>query len=325
MVNIKRNTSLATEKTSIDNNIIEALNLAREGLGMNLIDSDNELTMMDISNYFSELKSQAVEALEECDDYPNRDAIVEILEKDYIPPLDIIKIKSNNLNFAKILQEEIKDINSKTLIDKSDDNIYMYLYQRGWIFSKKISPKKIFLYIYLNSQWGNELLRTENLNKVIPEYFIENNISLIGIIDSWTNECFKERKHIFNECIWAIREQKLYLAISTLLTQLEGILYRNYGKQVTTNNPKGYWNVKQSLGLAFKDEEGSWYKAVHYILENDIYANFGQSFLNRDSDTEGYRSNTNRNEILHGINVNYADESSLIKVVMLLDAIHDIL
>ncbi|MGL4107638.1 hypothetical protein [Clostridium sp. LP20] len=305
--------------------IISALNIAREGLGMDIIDSDDNLSIEDMLKYFNQVKEEAVDALSECDLYPNRDAIVEILEKDYIPPLDIIKIKNNNLRFAKLIQEDIEDINSKELLDKSDDSIYMYLYQRGWILSRNISPKKIFLYIYVNSQWGNELLRPENLNKIIPIYLKEKNISLIDIIESWDNKLFLERRHIFKECIWAIKEKKYYLAISTLLTQLEGILYSGYGSKVTENNQKGYWNVKQSLNYAFNDEKGSWYKAVHYILENDIYANFGKSFLNSYDENGGYKSNTNRNEILHGININYGDESSLVKVVMLLDALEDIL
>ena len=304
--------------------IISALNIAREGLGMDAIDSKDNLSIEEMLKCFNQVKEEAVEALSDCDLYPNRDAIVEILEKDYMPPLDIIKLKTNNLKFAKLIQEQIDDISSKELLDKSDDSIYMYLYQRGWILSKNISPKKIFLYIYINSQWGNELLRPENLNKVIPMYLKENNISLIEIIDSWNNKLFKERSHIFQECIWAIREKKYYLAISTLLTQLEGILYSGYGSQVTASNEKGYWNVKQSLNYVFNDEEGSWYKAVHYILENDIYANFGKSFLNSYDQNGGYKSNTNRNEILHGININYGDESSLVKVVLLLDALEDI-
>lgn len=315
---------LSISNSTEDEDIVTALNMARDGLGLNVI-NDNDLSIKNLAKYFTEIKEQAIDVLLDCDVYPNRDAIVEILKKDEMLPLDIIKIKSNNVMFAKLLQEEINDINSKELLDKSDDSIYMYLYQRGWILSRKISPKKIFLYIYVNSQWGNELLRPENLNKVIPMYLKENNISIINMISQWTHPYFKERVHIFDECIWAIREKKYYLAISALLIQLEGILYSAYGNKVKQENYKGYWNVKQSLNYAFNDEEGSWYKAVHYILENDIYANFGESFLNRKSNSSKYRSNTNRNEILHGININYGDESSLIKVIMLLDAIHDIL
>ena len=233
-------------------------------------------------------------------------------------------MKESNTLCAKLLAEEIKDIDSKELLDKSDDSIYMYLYQRGWILSKRLNPKKIFLYVYINTNLENEILDPETLNKVIPLYLKSNNINLIDIINSWNHPYFLERKHIFNECIWAIENNMYFVAISTLLTQLEGVLYREFGNKVIEDNERGFWNVKRSLNYAFKEEDSSWRKAVHYILENDIYANFGESFLNNKGNSK-FKSNTNRNEILHGLNTNYGDESSLVKIVILLDAIHDIL
>lgn len=306
--------------------ILSVLNLARDSFGLDELNSNEELNFADLFNSFNELKNQTIEALHECEIYPNRDEIIRILEKDYIPPLDIIKLKNNNYKFAKILQDEIDDVNSKELIEKPDENIYMYLYKRGWILSKRMNPEKIFLYIYVNSQWGDELLRADNLNKLIPMFFIENNISVIDIINSWNHNYFVKRKHIFNECIETINHKLYYCSISTLLTQLEGILYDAYGKKVTESDARGFWNVKKSFSYLFgdKEENDSWYKALHYILENDIYANFGESFLD-NIDNNNIKSNTNRNEILHGLNVNYGDYCSLLKVVMLLDAIHDIL
>lgn len=66
-------------------------------------------------------------------------------------------------------------------------------------------------------------------------------------------------------------------------------------------------------------------ESYSYILTNDIYAKFNGSFLDSQERENAYKSHTNRNEILHEIDINYMKDSYLLKIVMLLDAINDIL
>ena len=157
-------------------------------------------------------------------------------------------------------------------------------------------------------------------------YFKRNKIRCENIINKWSGKYFNSRKKVFDECVWAIRKKKYYSAIPTLLIQIEGII-RNihldkddeekYNRDHT--NSKGYtkyWNVKDYVSGNYLN----WDKVLKDIIINDIFCKFDESYLNTDT----YKSNTNRNEILHGININYNYPSVLWKIVLILDFIYSI-
>lgn len=308
----------------IDVSLLKNLNWIRKKLNISEIDIENNISIIKLNEYIKETKDELKKYVNSSGNYLNKDEVLELLDKEYISNKDLLKISIKNYQYTKLLSEAISDVTSTVLISKSEASIYMYLYQRGWVFSKRISPENIFWNIALNNNLKTEVLTPKNLDKIITKYFLEQNIDLNEIISSWEKPGFQERKHIFNECIWALNNNMYGVAIPTLIVQIEGILYSNYNDEVKNENKNGYWKVINAFKYVF-DDKSEWEKAISYILTNDIYARFNGSFLERQDKENQYKSHTNRNEILHGIDINYMEDSCLLKIIMLLDAIHDVL
>lgn len=307
-----------------DFNLLKELNYVRKKLNIREIDMDNSISIIKLNEYIKETKEELKKYIYSRESYFNKDEIIQLLNKESISNIDLLKVSIKNYQYTKLLNETISDVTTTILISKSKASIYMYLYQRGWVFSKRISPENIFWNIALNNNLKTDVLTPKNLDKIITKYFLEQNIDLKEIINSWEKTGFHERKHIFNECIWAINNNMYGVVIPTLIVQIEGILYSNYNNEIKNKSKNGYWKVINACKYAF-DDKSEWEKAISYILINDIYAKFNGSFLERKDTENAYKSHTNRNEILHGIDINYMEDSYLIKIIMLLDAIHDIL
>lgn len=329
---------------------IGQLNNARISLGMSKIEKES-ITFAEIDAYMDEIKENIALKIANLINYPDKEELISILWEKPKTTIDMINF---DLKLTRIIAKEVARTEKildamQTLIDKYEDftigkfisendtNIYGYLYLRGWILSKKISPKQIFLDILEKNDIESTLLLTpENLDKYIINYFKDNNIKCKSIINGWNKASFIDRKQIFQECIWAITNEKYYIAIPILLIQIEGIIYNKYGRITKDRNKarnknrkkdekqEGFWKIKESFDYLFKEKD-EWSSWISAILLNDIYSNFGKSYLNSVWESIGYKSDTNRNEILHGININYNKESTLWKIVMILDSIHYII
>lgn len=114
----------------------------------------------------------------------------------------------------------------------------------------------------VNSNLKTEVVTLEKLDNIITKYFLEQNINLNEIISSLEKPGFKERKHIFDECIWAINNKVYGISIATLIVQIEGILYSNYSDEVKSENKNEYWKVINAFKYIFNDKS-EWEKAIH--------------------------------------------------------------
>lgn len=228
------------------------------------------------------------------------------------------------MQYYEEIYEEIEDIILIKLLLKNESSIDTYFYNRGWIFSNRISPKDILVYIANITEFKLKKLDAKSLEEIILLYFKNKKIDLCGIIKSWNKKEFNNRNHIFAECLWAINNKKYAIAITTLIIQIEGVLYDKFGKIVKENNNKDWWKVKEAFDYVFNNSD-SYCKHLKLMLKEDVYANFGKSYLDKSWQDNGYKTHTNRNEIVHGIDIKYNNEITLIKVIMLLDAIHNVL
>lgn len=228
-----------------------------------------------------------------------------------------------SVQYYEEIYAELEDIILTKLLLKNKSSIDTYFYNRGWIFINRISAKDILSYIGSINKYKLKKLDAKSLDEIILLYFKNKKIDLCKIIKSWNKKEFNNRRHIFAECLWAINNKKYAIVIATLIIQIEGVLYDKFGKQVKENN-RDWWKVKESLDYAFNKSD-NYCKHLKLMLQEDVYAGFGKSYLDKSWKDNEYKTHTNRNEIVHGIDIKYNNEITLIKVIMLLDAIHNML
>lgn len=117
-------------------------------------------------------------------------------------------------------------------------------------------------------------------------------------------DCFKKREQILTEAFQAHFDEKYSISIPTLFAQLEGIL-RDLGnltrkEKFRSTIPTDIWD--QKLLLWTKDDSERFNAFVHKLFEGSQDATF------------------NRNSILHGFNVDYANEqNSLVLILTILE------
>lgn len=305
---------------------IKELNNIRKQFGLAEIDYINGIYLREINDHIQEVKESIKEYINNSNYIYKKERLIQILDDkntDIKRQTKYIKYILESIEYYRDIYEQLEDVILETLLPKSESNIIIYFYNRGWVFSNRVSPKDILVDKKIYNKFNLEELDAETLDKIILLYFKNRKINLCKIIKSWNKKEFNNRKHIFDECMWAINNKKYAIAITTLIIQIEGVLYDRFSKIVKKSN-KDWWQVKQSFNYAFNKSDNNC-KHLKLMLEDDVYAMFDKSFLDKSWKGNGYKTHTNRNEIVHGIDIKYNNEITLIKIVMLLDAIHDIL
>ncbi|MDU7251003.1 MAG: hypothetical protein E6274_01455 [Clostridium sp.] len=243
---------------------------------------------------------------------------------------ELIKIisKNNNsvfdhINFILILygdlypkvQELQNDLIGHNIIGKNDQEINNYLAIRGWFLSRKLDLS------YIRQEIGkmeNKEISVDVLDCLFESYFSEDNyIKIETIINNWNHKHFYKRNHIFEECLWGIKNNKQSLVLPALYSQLEGIV-RDEIKKINRKD-----GIRGAIEKIFDIDKNGTNQAIKNLLIENIFSNFYKSTINDYWDDEVFKGN--RNEILHGVNWDYGKPANSIKAVLILDSLHDIL
>jgi hypothetical protein len=179
----------------------------------------------------------------------------------------------------------------------------------------------------------------EELDRVIPGYFRrENNAALSAMVDSWYRFP-EERRPVFEDALWAHKQQRYTLSIPALATQVEGVLRYQMQKY---GNPSDEWKSRFSrmLGYDPKGQRNSWdledlwpgFVQLPFAERIEKTEEMGKHFtlfqineLYKDTDNlddPALISMVNRHGIAHGVFLKFEEIESL-KLFFILDLLHE--
>jgi len=213
-----------------------------------------------------------------------------------------------------IINKKIDNLQGSIIIGKTDKEINEYLAKRGWFLSNRIDLK--YIKEYIGAMKEKEIDDTI-INKMFEDFFKENDYMLIyDAVESWKHPYFFKRKHIFKECMWAFKKNKDYLVPPTMYSQLEGIV-RDIVEKDGYRISKYNGGIIKAIEKVFNSRSSALNDAIIDILSNDIFINWNAIKIDN--------FNANRNKILHGIELRYGEKVNSIRIILMLDAIHDTL
>lgn len=213
-----------------------------------------------------------------------------------------------------VISKEIDNLKGSIIIGKTDKEINEYLAERGWFLSNRIDLRYIKEYIGAKKE---KEIDDIIINEIFEEFFKQDDYKLIyDVIESWKHPYFLKREHIFKECMWALKNNRDYLVPPTMYSQLEGIV-RDIVEKDGYKISKYNGGIIKAIEKVFNSKSSALNNAIIDILSNDVFINWNEIKINN--------FNANRNKILHGIELNYGEKVNSIRIILMLDAIHDIL
>lgn len=213
-----------------------------------------------------------------------------------------------------VISKEIDNLKGSIIIGKTDKEINEYLAERGWFLSNRIDLRYIKEYIGAKKE---KEIDDIIINEIFEEFFKQDDYKLTyDVIESWKHPYFLKREHIFKECMWALKNNRDYLVPPTMYSQLEGIV-RDIVEKDGYKISKYNGGIIKAIEKVFNSKSSALNNAIIDILSNDVFINWNEIKINN--------FNANRNKILHGIELNYGEKVNSIRIILMLDAIHDIL
>lgn len=203
--------------------------------------------------------------------------------------------------FGKRLSENLK---------KTPESL-MLLSKYGWYldFSSEL---------YLPNQLGS-LLKEDEVDKVdeiLIEYYTEN---LDEILVNLSTK-YPDRKEIFHQIISGHKEQKYYLTIPCILTQVDGICFDITTKKyfITEKKDKKFKYLPE-VATEFANISGSISEAFSMPILNQTTIN------SHESKVEKFPVKLNRHLIMHGVDKEFGTEKNSLKCLSLLVYLSDML
>lgn len=210
-------------------------------------------------------------------------------------------------NSSKILQEFFK--RAQDHINKLPEYLYsLSLY--GWYldFNSDFDLTSTLIK-YVNEQ------NSEKINEILIDYYK----SQFTYIFKKLEERHVNRKEIFKQIKFAYDNQHYYLAINSILTQIDGITY-DFSKErlyfFSNEKKKGITKPKISNDISISND--MLVKAFCSPIQNKT------PIISKISELNQFPSNLNRHEILHGMKVDYGSEENCLKCISLITYLSDI-
>lgn len=183
----------------------------------------------------------------------------------------------------------------------------------------------------------DEEVRRE-LDRVILEYFRKDNYARLSkLVSAWRMH-FEDRHHIFEDALWAHKQGRYTLSISTLATQVEGILRdltEEYGRRgawlnrfneafgfdYNPNNPPTSPAVEQVMSEFVNLPLAERYKKAEELRRNITLLRINELYDHGVFSDEDFSSSVNRHAILHGVFKNFGELQSL-RLFFVLSLLH---
>tara|TARA_R110002050_G_scaffold300768_1_gene472377 strand:- start:9061 stop:9906 length:846 start_codon:yes stop_codon:yes gene_type:complete len=172
--------------------------------------------------------------------------------------------------------------------------------------------------LYLPNQLGNLILdgKVEDVDKILMEYYNEN---LDSILEKLI-ESYPDRKQIFYQIVAAHREQKYFLTIPCILTQVDGICFDITTKKyfITEKKDKKFRHLPE-VATEIAKISGSISEAFSMPI-------LVQTAINsHESKIESFPVKLNRHLIMHGMDKEFGTEKNSLKCLSLLVYLSDML
>lgn len=172
--------------------------------------------------------------------------------------------------------------------------------------------------LYLPNQLGS-LIKEDEIDKVdeiLIEYYTEN---LDEILINLSAK-YPDRKEIFQQIISGHKEQKYYLTIPCILTQVDGICFDITTKKyfITEKKDKKFKYLPE-VATEFANISGSISEAFSMPILNQTTIN------SHESEVEKIPVKLNRHLIMHGVDKEFGTEKNSLKCLSLLVYLSDML
>jgi len=172
--------------------------------------------------------------------------------------------------------------------------------------------------IYLPNQLKNLIIdgKVDGVDKILMEYYDEN---LDRILKNLSDN-YPERKEIFRQITDAHKEQKFFLTIPSILTQVDGICFDVTTKKyfITEKKDKKFKHLPE-VATEFANISGSIAEAFSMPILNQTAIN------SHESKIENFPVKLNRHLIMHGIDKEFGTEKNSLKCLSLLVYLSDML
>lgn len=183
----------------------------------------------------------------------------------------------------------------------------------------------------------DEVVKRE-LDHVILEYFSKDAYApLSELVTEWRMH-FEDRYHIFEEALWAHKHGRYTLSISTLATQVEGILrdlMEEYGRKrawidrfnkafgfdYDPSKPPSSPALEQVMSDFLKLPLDERYKKAEELRRNFTLLRINELYAHGVFSDDDFSSSVNRHAILHGVFKNFGELQSL-RLFFVLSLLH---
>lgn len=172
--------------------------------------------------------------------------------------------------------------------------------------------------MYLPIQLKNLIIdgKVDEVDKILMEYYNEN---MDNVLENLSMN-YPDRKEIFEQIISAHKEQKYFLTIPCILSQVDGICFDSTTKKyfITEKKDKNFKYLPE-VATEFANISGSIAEAFSTPILNQTAIN------SHESKIENYPVTLNRHLILHGIDKQFGTEKNSLKCLSLLVYLSDML
>ena len=158
--------------------------------------------------------------------------------------------------------------------------------------------------------------KVDDVDEILMEYYNEN----IDRIFKNLSDSYSDRKEIFKQIIAAHKEQKYFLTIPSILTQVDGICFDiTTKKYFITEKKEKKFKYLPEVATEFANISGSIAEAFSMPILNQTAIN------SHESKIENFPVKLNRHLIMHGIDKEFGTEKNSLKCLSLLVYLSDML
>lgn len=207
----------------------------------------------------------------------------------------------------RIAQEGVRFTNILERLDTQTARFVRIMVEMGWPPPGQIPVSLISTVVEMDER--GELDR-EELQDALLAFFDEE--ELLNLVDGWgARQHLSPRLQILRAAVDAHIERKYELSVPAILPQIEGVVAEAFGHYGILRGPVFQGYVERLLQ---EDRPTSFRDATRTFFLNSVraHAEFGMN-----------SPEISRHAILHGIDLNYAEESKSLRIILLFDQVQE--
>lgn len=200
------------------------------------------------------------------------------------------------------IQEGIKQFK------KDIEKFKLILVELGFPPFEYLMPRQIREIVQAYEKEGSKKAERLLLKYITDEFFKEDNLQIL--FEGWKRNPLinKTRLKILGEIFEAHKRKHYYCSVSTIIPQIEGVIFRNMKHKGWTKQDKiiGYIET-----ISNPNSELSLDEVLEHYFKSVLYTKF---IIGKKR-----ASQLSRNAILHGIDIKYGTRTNSIKCILLFD------